>query len=31
MFEVIIKNIAQNVCIDDFKVKVETGLPGVKN
>ena len=31
MFEVIIMNLAQIVCLGDFWVKFETGLLGVKN
>ena len=31
IFEAIIMNLAQNVCLDDFLVKVETGSHGVKN
>ena len=31
IFQAIIMNLAQNVCLDDFKVKFETGSLGVKN
>ena len=31
IFQAIIMNLAQNVCLDDFKVKLETGSPVVKN
>ena len=31
IFEAIIMNFAQNVCLDDFYVKLETGSHGVKN
>ena len=31
LFEVIIIYLAQNVCLDDFYVKFETGSSGVKN
>ena len=31
IFQAIIMNLAQNVCLDDFKVKFETGLLGDKN
>ena len=31
IFQAIIINLAQNVCLDDFKVKFETGSLGVKN
>ena len=31
IFEAIIMNLAQHVCLDDFYVKFETGTPGVKN
>ena len=31
IFEAIILNLALNVCLDEFKVKFETGSLGVKN
>ena len=31
IFEAIFMNFAQNVCLDDFYVKFETGSLGVKN
>ena len=31
IFEAIIMNLAQNVCLDDFYVRFETGSRGVKN
>ena len=31
IFQAIIIKLAQNVCLDDFKVKFETGSLGVKN
>ena len=31
IFQAIIMNLAQNVCHDEFKVKLETGSLGVKN
>ena len=31
IFQAIFLNLAQNVCLDDFKVKFETGSLGVKN
>ena len=31
IFQAIIMNLAQNVCLDEFEVKFETGSLGIKN
>ena len=31
LVEVVVMSLAQNVCLDDFRVKFETGLLGVRN